>query len=81
MRQGLAGEHLELPAGVAAGQVADGLAAAVEHQDRVGRVRGGEAGRGGVGDVVRHEADPLLGEPGQVVGEEGRRLLARTSCA
>ncbi len=75
VRQGLAREHLELAAGVAPGQVADRLAAPVEHQDAGVAARCGQSRRRRVGHMVRDELHDPRVQTGQGRGEEAGGLV------
>ncbi len=70
MRQPLGGQHVERPVAPPPAQVRGRLAPPVEHEDRRRRVRGGHAGRGGVGDVVGHVGEPVGGQARERGGQE-----------
>ena len=72
VRQRLGGQDLELACAVPAAEERILLAATVADQHgALGRPRG-QAGRGGVGDVVAHEAGPGRVQAGELLGEELR---------
>ena len=81
VRQRLGGQDLELAGAVPAAEERVLLAAAVAHQHGALGRPGGQAGRGGVGDVVAHEPGPGRVQAGQLLGEELRCARRRTACA
>jgi hypothetical protein len=64
MRKLLAGQHLQLAVAIAAAQIGGGLPAAVGDQHRGIAERRGEAGGGGMCDVVRYEVHGRWIQPG-----------------
>ncbi len=74
VRELLGAEHLQLSCVVAAGEVARGLAAPVEHQHVGGVVvRGGKTRGRGVRHVVRHEPHGRRVQAREGTGQEARR--------